>query len=334
MHSNLTATRYLAEERTIGVDRVTTQTEDSLLNHGAVRIKQLEIRSKLFVPGAKPQLFPKAACGHADAISFDLEDSVPLSHKDEARHAVAEYLIQEGATNGKINIVRVNPAASNLFDSDLERVVVPGLHVLNLPKVQDADDVLAAVDALEYWERKAGLTEEIGLLATIESPRGLRMAHAIATAHPRMAGLQIGMVDLNLACGFESGNRTAVNAVRLATRLAASEAGIAVFDGAFIRVSDPQAFRAEAQEARALGLNGKSCIHPSQVPVVNEIFSPGAEEIERAVKLLAAAESAWSRGAGAFLHDGDMVDLPVVERARSLLARAGQQASPGSTESK
>ena len=304
------------------------------MNLGAVRIKQLEVRSKLFVPGTKPQLFPKAACGQADAISFDLEDAVPLSHKDEARHAVAEYLIQEGAKNGKINIVRVNPAASDLFDSDLEKVIVPGLHVLNLPKVQDGDEVLAAVDALEYWERKAGLTEEIGLLATIESPKGLRMAHAIATAHPRIVGLQIGMVDLNLACGFESGNRTAVNVVRFAIRLAASEAGIAVFDGAFIRISDPEALRAEAQEARALGLNGKSCIHPSQVPVVNEIFSPEAEEIERAVRLLAAAETASARGVGAFLHDGDMVDLPVVERARAVLARAGQRTPPGSTESK
>jgi citrate lyase subunit beta/citryl-CoA lyase len=294
------------------------------LNHGAVRIKQLEVRSKLFVPGTKPQLFQKAATGEADSISFDLEDAVPFPQKSEARHAVAEYLMKEGAENGKVNIVRVNPVASDLFQSDVEMVIVPSLHVLNLPKVQNLDDVLTAVRALEYWERKAGLAEEIGLLATIESPKGVRMAHAIATAHPRMVGLQIGMVDLNLSCGFESGNRAAVNAVRIATRLAASEAGIAVFDGAFVKVSDPQGFREEAQEARALGLNGKSCIHPSQVAVANEIFSPGAEEIERAVKLLAAAESAGTNGEGAFLHDGDMVDLPVIERARRVLASAGQ----------
>jgi citrate lyase subunit beta/citryl-CoA lyase len=298
------------------------------LNHGAVRIRQLEVRSKLFVPGSKPQLFHKAASGQADSISFDLEDAVPFSQKEEARHAVAEYLRQDGAKNGKINIVRVNPVASDLFQCDVETVIVPGLHVLNLPKVQNLDDVLTAVRALEYWERKAGLTEEIGLLATIESPKGLRMAHAIATAHPRMVGLQIGMVDLNLSCGFESGNRAAVNAVRIATRLTASEAGIAVFDGAFVKVSDPQSFREEAQEARALGMNGKSCIHPSQVPIANEIFSPGAEEIGRAVKLLAAAESAKTNGAGAFLHNGDMVDLPVIERARRVLASAGQPTPP------
>jgi citrate lyase subunit beta/citryl-CoA lyase len=334
MHSSLIAPVSSLKSDRLAVDRVATQTEDSPLNHGAVRIKQLEVRSKLFVPGSKPELFQKAASGQADAISFDLEDAVPMPRKDEARRDVAEYLMQEGNRNGKTNIVRVNPVASDLFQSDIERVIVAGLHVLNLPKVQGAEDVLAAVRALEHWERKAGLAEEIGVLATIESPRGLRMAHAIATAHPRMVGLQIGMVDLNLACSFESGNRSVVNAVRFATRLAASEAGIAVFDGAFVKVSDQQGFREEAEEARALGLTGKSCIHPSQVAVVNEIFSPGAEEIERAVKLLDAAESARAHGAGAFLHEGEMVDLPVVERARGVLARAGLRTPQSSTESK
>lgn len=226
------------------------------------------------MPGARPELFRKAASGQADSISFDLEDAVPSPQKDEARNAVAEYLSEEGRENGKINIVRVNSVASDLFHFDVERVIVPGLHVLNLPKVQGWEDVLTAVRALEYWERKAGITEAIGLLATIESPKGLRMAHEIASAHPRVVGLQIGMVDMNLSCGFESGNRTALDAVRLATRLAASEADIAVFDGAFVRVKDPDAYRAEAEAARALGLNGKSCIHPSQVTIANEVFSP------------------------------------------------------------
>lgn len=295
------------------------------MNYGAARVRQLEIRSKLFVPGSKPELFRKAAASEADAISFDLEDAVPASRKDEARHAVAEYLASEGLRNGKVNIVRVNSVADDLFQFDVERVIVPGLHVLNLPKVQGWDDVLGAVRALEYWERKAGLTEEIGLLATIESPKGVRMAYEIACAHPRVVGLQIGMLDLNLSCGFESGNRTAANAVRLTVRLAASEAGICVFDSAFAKVSDPAGFRVEAEDARALGVNGKSCIHPSQVPIANEVFAPGAEEVERARKVVTAAENSGAKGNGAFLHEGDMVDLPVVERARALLARAGQK---------
>lgn len=302
------------------------------MNEGAIRVKQLEVRSKLFVPGARPELFRKAASGEADSISFDLEDAVPSMQKDEARHAVAEYLTQEGQGNGKVNIVRVNSIASDLFHFDVERVIVPGLHVLNLPKVQGWEDVLTAVRALEYWERKAGIKEAIGLLATIESPKGLRMAYAIASAHPRMVGLQIGMVDMNLSCGFENGNRTALDAVRVAARLAASEAEIAVFDGAFVKVKDPEGYRAEAESARALGINGKSCVHPSQVAIANEVFSPGQDEIDRAVKLLEAAEEARARGTGAFVHEGDMVDLPVVERARGVLARAGRRFPTASEE--
>lgn len=284
----------------------------------------MEIRSKLFVPGTRPELFPKAATGKADSISFDLEDAVPFAQKDQAREAVGAYLRADGSGNGKVNIVRVNAVTSEMFQFDVERVVSAGVHVINLPKVQSWDEVLTAVRGLEYWEHKAGVKEAIGILATIESPKGLRMAHEIAGAHPRVVGLQIGVVDLNLACGFQSGNLAVLNHVRVAARLAASEAGIALLDGAFVRVSDPEAFRREAEEARALGANGKSCIHPSQVLIANEVFSPGAEEVERATRLLAAVDAAGSNR-GAFVYEGDMVDLPVVERARGVLARAGQR---------
>jgi citrate lyase subunit beta/citryl-CoA lyase len=304
------------------------------LNHGAVRLLQLEIRSKLFVPGSKPELFAKAARSDADAISFDLEDAVSSALKNEARQAVREFLSQHARENDKINIVRVNSVATDLFHSDAEQVIVQGLHVMNLPKVQGREDVLCAVKALEHWERKTGLKEEIGLLATIESPKGLRMAYEIASAHPRVVGLQIGMADLNLSCGFESGNRAAANAMRLVTRIAASEAGICVFDSAFLKVDDPAAFRADAEDARGLGMNGKSCIHPSQVPITNQVFSPGPEEIERARNVLSAATKAGARGSGAFLHEGEMVDLPLIERARAVLARAGQGAIPAASDTK
>lgn len=296
------------------------------MNHSAIRLLHLEIRSKLFVPGSRPQLFTKAAGSEAEAISFDLEDAVPSALKDEARRAVRQYLSHEGRDNGKVNIVRVNSVSTDLFHADAEQVVAPGLHVLNLPKVQGPDDVLCAVEALEHWEKQAGLKEEIGLLATIESPKGLRMAYEIASAHPRVVGLQIGMADINLSCGFESGNRAATNAVRLAMRLAASEVGICLFDSAFLRVEDLAAFREDAEDARALGVNGKSCIHPSQISITNQVFSPSPEEIEHARKVVSAAEQAGAQGSGAFLHQGAMVDVPVLERARALLARATQSA--------
>ena len=272
--------------------------------------------------------------GEADALSFDLEDSVSLASKEKARHAVVEFLTAVGTTNTKVKIVRVNSLGSDLFNLDVEQVLVPGLDTINLPKTESRDDILRAVEALEHREHSVGLSAPVGILANIETPKGLRLAFEIATAHPRIVGLQIGMLDFSLACGIASDNRTAVNAVRLAVRLAASEAGIAAFDGAFGRVNEPEQFRAEAEEARSLGLNGKSCIHPSQVPIANAVFFPTDEELQHAEKLVAAAEEAQAKGVGAFLLAGSMVDLPVVERARRTLARAARRASPRQAEAR
>lgn len=304
------------------------------MNPGALRLRRNEIRSKLFVPGARPELFAKAMAGPADSLSFDLEDSVVATSKDSARHAIATFLSKHGASTGKVNIVRVNSLDSDFFAADIAEVVVRGLHVINLPKVESKDDVLAAVEAIERAERNSGLEEQIGILANIETPKGLRLAFEIATAHPRVVGLQIGFVDFSLSCGIASSNRTALNAVRLDVRFAASEAGVAVFDGAFVAVKDPEGFRAEAEEARALGINGKSCIHPSQVPLANEIFSPGAAEIEQASQTIAAAEEAAAGGVGAFLLHGKMIDVPVIERARQVLTRAGLYRTPHASETK
>ena len=297
------------------------------MNPGATRIRRLEIRSKLFVPGSRPELFQKAAAGAADSLSFDLEDSVLPEGKEKARLDVAEYLAHSGSTNQKVNIVRVNSFGSGLFNQDIEGILVPGLHVVNLPKAESRDEILSAVAALESQERKVGLGEQVGILANIETPKGLRLAFEIATAHPRVVGLQIGMLDFSLSCGIAAGNATAANAVRFGTRLAASEAGISVFDGAFAKVNDPEGFRVEAEAARALGLNGKSCIHPSQVPIANAVFFPTEQEIDQATRLIAAAEDAQAKGAGAFLLDGAMVDVPVLERARGVLARVALRAS-------
>ena len=294
------------------------------LSFDALGLKHLEIRSKLFVSGARPEQFSKAAAGEADALSFDLEDSVPLAGKEKARQAVAEFLTGAGKTSEKIKIVRVNSLASELFAQDVEEILTHGLHTINLPKAESRDDILRAAEELERREQIVGLTSPVGILANIETPKGLRMAFEIARAHPRVVGLQIGMVDFTLNCGIASGNRTALNAVRLAVRFAASEAGIAAFDGAFGKVNEPEGYRAEAEEARALGLNGKSCIHPSQVPIANEVFLPTTAEIEHAEKMIAAAEEAEAEGVGAFLFGGAMVDLPVLERARRVVARAGR----------
>ncbi len=280
------------------------------------------MRSKLFVPGSRPELFPKALAGPADSLSFDLEDAVPEAGKAEARRLVGQALQSpEFAGSKKILIVRVNGLGTPHFEADLAAVVGPRLDLLNLPKVESAGDIHAAAHALARLESARGLTRPIGLLANIESPRGLRLAAEIAGADPRVAGLQLGFADLFEPLGIDRTDAAAVHQIQLAVRLAAGEAGIWACDAAFGAIKDPDGYRAEALAAKRLGYLGKSCIHPSQVALANEIFRPTDEEIAFARRVVEAAERT---NAGAFTVDGRMIDAPFIKRAHAVLAIARQ----------
>jgi citrate lyase subunit beta/citryl-CoA lyase len=281
------------------------------------------MRSKLFVPGSRPELFDKALRGPADALSFDLEDSVSEPRKAEARNALQELLSGCGPRAcGKTLIVRVNPCRSQHFAADVHAVVRPGLALLNLPKVESTDEVLFAVEAVEAAERANGVAERVGLLLNIESARGLRLAYDLASAHERVAGLQLGLGDLFEPLQIARSEPAALHAVMLQMRLAAGEAGVFAYDAAYADFSDVEGFRAEAALARRLGYIGKSCIHPSQVPLANEAFRPSDAEIAQARRVADAAAEAEARGMGAYTVDGRMVDAPFVLRARAVLATA------------
>ncbi len=282
------------------------------------------IRSKLFVPGSRPELFSKAFASETDAVSFDLEDSVIESRKDEARSQVASFLRESAVTTGKVTIVRVNGLSGPHFLADVEALKGSPVDVINLPKVESGDDVLRAGEAISAMEQTSPGRAPIGILANIETPKGLRLALEIATADPRVMGLQLGFTDFSLACGIHSRNLTALNAVRLGMIFAAAEAGVAGYDGAFVDTADKEGFRLEAEAAKALGFAGKSCIHPGQIAIANLAFSPSPDEVDRAQRLLAAAGEAEKRGAGAFLHEGKMVDSPIIARAREVLALAAR----------
>lgn len=278
------------------------------------------MRSKLFVPGSRPELFAKAAASEADALSLDLEDAVVPARKDEARQAVAGFLraLPQGS-HGKVMIVRVNGLATPLFKPDLAAIVGPGLDVVNVPMVESPDDIHAAAEELERAERAAGLGPSVGLLANIETPRGLHAAASIAAAHPRLVGLQIGYGDLFEPARIARDADTALEHVRLVVRFAAAAAGIPCFDGSLADVGSPARCRAEAEAARRLGYAGKSCIHPSQVAIVNTAFSPSPAEIARARKVVEAARAQTDRGTGAFLVEGQMVDGPYIASAQAVL---------------
>ncbi len=286
------------------------------------------MRSKLFVPGVRPELFAKALAGEADALSFDLEDSVPEARKGEARAQVAAF-VQSAAVLGtsKLIVVRVNALDTGHLPADLAAVAHTGVGLVNLPKVESAQDVLAAVAMLEQAEAANGLSQPLRLLATIETPRGLRRAAEIASAHPRVAGLQLGLADLFEPFGIDRRDPATVHATLYAVRMAAAEAGVFAWDAAFADLADGEGFHAEAAMARRLGYVGKSCIHPKQVALANAVFMPDADEIAAARRIIAAAGEASDAGRGAFVVDGRMVDLPFLKRAQALLASVDAQAS-------
>lgn len=277
------------------------------------------MRSKLFVPASRPELFAKALASAADSVSFDLEDSVGPDQKVTARQTLAAALAgAEAAASAKILIVRINTPNGPHFAADLDAVVHARVDYLNLPKVESAAEVAAACAAIAAVEKARGIARPIPLLVNIESPRALRLAAEIAAADPRVAGLQLGFADLLEPLGIARDHAAAIQQIQLMVRLAAGEAGRWAYDAAFGDIKNPDAFRAEALAARRLGFLGKSCIHPSQIAIANEVFQPSEAEIAWAHRVVAAA----AQHSGAFALEGKMIDEPFVRRARAVVAAA------------
>ena len=281
------------------------------------------MRSKLFVPGSRPELIAKALATEADAISIDLEDAVEESRKAEARVAVGEVLRSlASAPTGKLIIVRVNSVTTAHFAADLDAIVSRSLAMINLPMAESAEDVHASAAALKRVEQERKIEAPIGLLVNIESPKGLRLAAEIASADERVLGLQLGFGDLLEPLGVDRRNQAAVQQIQLAMRLAAGEAGVFAVDSAFAAVKEPDAYRSEAEMSRRLGYIGKSCIHPSQIALANEVFRPSDKEIADALRVVEASKEYYGKGVGAFLLDGKMIDAPFTKRAEVIVAAA------------
>ncbi len=284
------------------------------------------MRSKLFVPGSRPELFAKASQSAADAISFDLEDAVAPDRKDEARRAVATFLRDAPATPGKLLVVRVNAVGTALFKDDMAAIACDRLDLVNLPMVEEPAAIVEAATLLDRLD-PAGRTR---LLINIETPKSVRRAAELATAHPRVAALQLGYADLLEPSGIDRHDPAALAYLRITVRLAAAEARIPAYDGAYAVVKNADGYRAECEAARQHGYAGKSCIHPTQIAAANQIFMPGASEIERARRIVAAAAEAKAKGVGAYLVDGQMIDPPFLASAKAIIALAEEHASRSS----
>ena len=219
-------------------------------------------------------------------------------------------------------VVRINAVDTPHFVADLEAVVCAATHVVNIPMAQDPDTIRAVAVQLERLEAERGLKRPIGILVNIESPKGLRRAAELACAHSRVVGLQIGFGDLFAPLGIVSCEPAALQAVRVAVRFAAGEAGVQAYDGAFVDIAHPEAFKLDAQAAQRLGFAGKSCIHPTQIALVNEVFRPTDAAIAHAVRVLEATSKKLAEGVGAFVVDGRLIDGPFITEAEHTVALA------------
>ncbi|NGN64679.1 CoA ester lyase [Streptomyces sp. A7024] len=283
------------------------------------------LRSLLFVPGSRTDLLPKArACG-ADAVILDLEDAVPEDGKAAARDQVAAAV--DDADGGPALFVRINPLDRWAAAEELRALARPGLTGIVLPKVTGPDDIRLADRLLTWSEREHGLPYgHFALLPLLETATALHAARDCAAAAPRVAyaGAVTGAGgDVERAIGYRwSPEGTETYHLRARALLDVRAAGAPhPVAGLWTRVGDLDGLRTFAAQNRSLGYAGMMAIHPSHVPVINEVFTPAREELDRAARLIAAVEQARARGAGAVAFEGEMVDEAMAATARELLRR-------------
>jgi citrate lyase subunit beta/citryl-CoA lyase len=279
-------------------------------------------RSLLFVPATAEKFVARAHTRGADVIILDLEDSIPPPAKEAARAALPAAARIAGQAGADV-CVRINRALE-LSIPDIAAAVMPEVRVLMLPKLMGAEHVKLLSEVVAVREAALGLpighTRFIGV---VETPQALPNLVAIAGADPRMAALGVGSEDLSTELEAVPG-ADSLYVFGMMCVAAARGAGILPMGsiGAFADFSDLEAYRQSLRRSRRLGFGCASCIHPAQVPIINEEYGPAPAEVDRARRLIAAFEGALAAGQGAVAFEGAMIDLPVVERARRLLARA------------
>jgi citrate lyase subunit beta/citryl-CoA lyase len=276
----------------------------------------------LYVPAADERKLAKLPSLRGAGVILDLEDSVTSEAKERARSNATGAI----ATRPPVQVwVRINGLDTDLWEADLSAVVRAGLVGLIVPKVESSQDLERLSQALRALPEPR---LELGIVPTIETAQGVLAAAEIAAA-PGVRHLGFGPVDLSLDLGLDwpppDGRSPTLVWAKIQLVVASRAANIgAPHDGVYARYEDLDGLRRDAELARELGFGGKHAIHPAQVPVINEVFQPSAEDIERARRVVAAYEAAESRGLGSASLEGSMIDAPVAERARRTLAAAGE----------
>jgi len=284
-------------------------------------------RTKLYLPGNNPNMLLRGHLFGPDGVILDLEDAVAMSEKDAARILVRDVLKRGDFGDCEVT-VRINGMDTEYWKTDIETVVPCGIDGIRIPKVEDPKDIALIDEVLSQIESKARIPVGRTLIfCLLETALGVWRAFDIARASKRVAAICPGGEDLRADLKTtRSENSEELIGPRRMIALAAHAAGVDALDKVYADITDDAGLRRETEWVKQLGFQGKSVIHPNQIPVVHDVFTPTAKEIEQAKKIVEAAAEAATRGLGAVQVDGRMVDKPVVKRAEFTLQRAGLKA--------
>ena len=283
----------------------------------------LLLRSLLFVPGNQSRMLEKAVGLTPDAYVPDLEDSVPWDEKSNARNVTASYLSRLAAM-GPLVLPRVNSLDTGLIEDDLKAVVDESIFGVSVGKIGSAGEVHAVAGILTGIEKRSGLAEgAVKLVLWLETARGIVNAYEICKASPRVVAVAFGAEDLTNDLGIPRTDQDAQIAYpRSAIAIAARAADVLALDTPYFTLHDSDGLTKDAHTARSYGFRGKFAIHPEQIDPINEVFSPSAEEVAQARRVLDVFEEANQSGRGSTSLDGKVIDVPVVRRAEKLLEQA------------
>ena len=280
-------------------------------------------RSLLFVPATSERFVAKAHTRGADGIIIDLEDAVAPDEKPRARSLLPDVMATVGQAGADI-LIRIN-RPWRITIADLEASTLDGVSAIVLTKTESAEHVLFVDEVMSELEVDRGLEPgAIGLFVLIETAKGYLNVREILHASPRLRAVSVGMEDFADVIGMPEVDTEAMLHYNREVHAAAREAGILMmgYPGSIADFSDLELFRKNIRRARRLGFDGGACIHPAQVRIMNEEFSPPVDDIERAARIVALYDKTKSEGAGAVAFEGKMIDEPVVRRAERTLARA------------
>jgi citrate lyase subunit beta / citryl-CoA lyase len=276
-------------------------------------------RSLLFAPGNHPRRVEKALALDADAAILDLEDACPIAEKKATRALVVAACQRPRKSLG---YVRVNAMSSEFGFGDIMAVVQQGIDGILVPKVESVDEIKAVDWMIANLERERGLSlGTCDLIPIVETGKGMANIRAVAAAGTRVKRIAFGAGDFTLDMSMAwSRSETELLAYRSECVLASRAAGIeAPIDTVWIDLNDTEGFVSATRHIKALGFQGKMCIHPSQVPIVNEILSPSTADVEWSRRVVQAFDAAEKSGSASLTLDGKFIDYPIVYRARRVL---------------